>query len=74
VGLELPDNVTTTCEGIDSIVKTLAITVFPSYKDIDECNRFNPCDQVCTNTEGSFMCSCMDGFQLQDSTQMCEGK
>lgn len=36
--------------------------------DIDECAR-SPCSQLCTNTPGSFACSCHPGFRLSDSTQ-----
>ena len=28
--------------------------------DIDECLS-NPCDDICTNTNGSFACSCSSG-------------
>ncbi|CAL1533934.1 unnamed protein product [Lymnaea stagnalis] len=30
--------------------------------DKDECNGTQVCDQICTNTEGSYLCSCNDGF------------
>lgn len=32
--------------------------------DIDECSEETPCDQnaECTNTDGSFNCSCMTGY------------
>ncbi|CAL1533938.1 unnamed protein product, partial [Lymnaea stagnalis] len=30
--------------------------------DKDECNGTKVCDQICTNTEGSYRCSCNDGF------------
>ena len=53
-------------------VKTEAYYSF-SYKDIDECERFSPCNQICTNTDGSFECSCNAGFQLQNAMQTCEG-
>ena len=34
--------------------------------DYDECSSMvDDCDQICTNTEGSFSCSCRPGF-LQD--------
>ncbi len=41
--------------------------------DIDECRSSNGgCSQTCTNTEGSFDCSCDSGFMLQDGIT-CEG-
>uniref|UniRef100_H2ZXM4 EGF-like domain-containing protein n=1 Tax=Latimeria chalumnae TaxID=7897 RepID=H2ZXM4_LATCH len=37
--------------------------------DVDECAiTFSPCDQLCTNTHGSFTCSCVDGYILQEET------
>ena len=37
--------------------------------DIDECSFLGDllCDQICTNTEGSFECSCRPGFELYGS-------
>ncbi|KAJ8019651.1 Low-density lipoprotein receptor-related protein 2 [Holothuria leucospilota] len=31
-------------------------------EDVDECVEKNPCIQVCQNLEGTFNCSCADGF------------
>ena len=42
--------------------------------DIDECSGVNPCQQGCTNTQGSFMCSCEDGFLLDDDGSTCNRK
>ena len=44
--------------------------------DIDECasNATNPCNQMCTNNNGGFECSCMIGFQLQSDGFTCEGE
>ena len=43
--------------------------------DIDECfSEVDGCSQVCTNTEGSFECSCWPGFQVVDGMpEACEG-
>ena len=56
--------------------KTIAIEYYVKspLKDIDECDRFNPCDQNCTNTVGSFMCSCQTGYELHDDTTTCTGE
>ena len=39
-----------------------------NYVDIDECfdEDHNNCTQLCYNTEGSYSCSCQDGYYLQD--------
>ena len=30
--------------------------------DIDECKTFSSCSQICSNTAGSFKCSCHKGY------------
>ena len=43
--------------------------------DIDECDTSNGgCNQTCTNTEGSFECSCGVGYLLAADNQDCVGK
>eukprot|EP00057_Strongylocentrotus_purpuratus_P017446 XP_011671920.1 PREDICTED: uncharacterized protein LOC105441955 [Strongylocentrotus purpuratus] len=32
--------------------------------DVDECQEGSPCDQTCTNSPGSFVCSCNPGYYL----------
>ena len=37
----------------------------PCYIDINECNSANGgCEHICTNTIGSFICSCDTSYQL----------
>ena len=77
IGFELSAGSTTTCEGTKmyNIIKLNLVSIFSIYfKDINECQNFSPCDQICINTEGSFQCRCNDGFQLQNATQTCQGK
>ncbi|XP_059163668.1 EGF-containing fibulin-like extracellular matrix protein 1 [Physella acuta] len=35
-------------------------------KDIDECNiqTASPCEHICNNTNGSFLCSCNSGYEI----------
>jgi hypothetical protein len=40
--------------------------------DIDECTKWPPsCDQLCTNSLGSFTCSCAPGYSLTDDLVHC---
>ena len=40
--------------------------------DEDECLH-HPCSHLCSNTNGSFECFCMSGFELQEDGHTCEG-
>ena len=41
--------------------------------DMDECSSSNGgCDHNCLNLEGSFECSCRDGFVLGEDSMSCE--
>lgn len=42
-------------------------------EDYDECSVNNGgCAQTCTNTEGSYVCSCDGGYKLQNDGHGCE--
>jgi fibulin 1/2 len=47
-----------------------------TLSDIDECSQADKggCDQVCTNTNGSYNCSCNSGFTLNKYGQKCDSK
>ena len=37
------------------------------WQDIDECARNEDlCNQLCNNTDGSYVCECYTGYELQD--------
>lgn len=43
--------------------------------DIDECAFINGgCEENCTNTIGSYYCSCTHGYQLENDSHACVGK
>ena len=45
-----------------------------SHVDIDECAlRISGCKQQCTNTNGSYYCTCRNGFSLQNDNKSCKG-
>jgi len=37
-----------------------------SCEDVDECEEYGACSQICTNTKGSFKCSCHEGYLLNN--------
>ena len=40
--------------------------------DIDECTAdMHNCQHICNNNEGSFQCSCNDGYRLQSDGANC---
>ena len=42
--------------------------------DIEECSESNGgCQQLCTELEGGFQCSCHDGFVLTYDNRTCSG-
>ena len=42
--------------------------------DANECNSVTPvCGQICTNTEGSYECSCNTGYVLNNNGISCDG-
>ena len=43
--------------------------------DIDECNEgISGCSQLCSNTIGSYSCSCQSGYQVGSDNHTCLGK
>ena len=43
--------------------------------DIDECTENSDgCVQICTNTDGSYQCSCRSGYRLSRNGFQCNGK
>ena len=44
------------------------------HLDIDECAQGSDgCDQNCTNTDESYYCTCMDGYELESDNHTCTG-
>ena len=44
------------------------------HSDIDECEQGSDgCDHNCTNTVGSYYCTCMDGYELESDNHTCTG-
>ena len=70
---------------VNSFIHFLRLHQVPSaskcltLSDINECQRsglngLGPCDQLCINTIGSFICSCATGYSLSPSGYTCDGK
>ena len=44
------------------------------HLDIDECEQGSSgCNQNCNNTVGSYLCTCMDGYELEIDGHNCTG-
>jgi hypothetical protein len=42
--------------------------------DIDECTEgTSGCSHICSNTEGSYICSCQSGYRLDNDNHGCRG-
>lgn len=41
--------------------------------DVDECQPLAGCAQRCHNTDGSYTCSCNDGYTLNSDERNCDG-
>ena len=51
----------------------MLLTATPT--DIDECSEgIVDCDHNCTNTIGSYACSCYSGYELDSDNLSCSGK
>ena len=45
------------------------------FADVNECNSTNGgCNHVCTNTIGTFLCSCNSGYELDADQRTCVGE
>ena len=52
-----------------------AVSWWLHFADIDECTEnTDGCQHTCINTDGSFQCSCRDGFRLGNDGRSCVGK
>ena len=40
--------------------------------DFNECT-ISPCEHHCTNTNGSFVCTCNDGHEVDNNGRTCTG-
>ena len=53
----------------------MTVSSFLTHIDIDECTEnSNGCNQLCTNTPGSYACYCNVGYELSSDQKTCVGK
>lgn len=57
------------CRVIIACVNFISLPI----SDINECASSNICDHDCTNTIGSYTCSCRNGYQLNNDGRTCSG-
>jgi len=61
-----------TCSGPETCSCPSGFTGQFCENDINECAEEKPCDQLCINTMGSYLCKCREGFTLQSDQQSCK--
>lgn len=44
-----------------------------TFIDINECNSYHECEQICQNLPGTFECACEEGYFLQVDGKQCAG-
>ena len=55
-----------------TLLQVSVVTVFLTTLDLNECSTSNGgCDHVCTNSVGSFQCSCNSGYSLAADGTTC---
>ena len=46
-----------------------------AHSDVDECAvSSDDCQQVCTNNDGGYSCSCRSGYNLTEDMKTCYSK
>ena len=58
---------------IQKITHIIIIMYIVFLTDINECENNGNCEQICTNTFGSFVCECNPGYQLNNDFMTCSG-
>ena len=48
--------------------------VYMYFVDVNECAEgIDDCVQICTDTDGSYVCSCAPGYLLTNNSRGCDG-
>ena len=64
-----------TCDGETKLCRIFLFKLTCLCLDIDECLvDGGGCDQDCNNTFGSFVCSCSEGYMLNEDGYSCDGE
>ena len=67
--MKMLDNVASSCTNL------ISINISPHNTDINECiTGTHLCTHNCTNSNGSYSCSCAIGYQLNIDGFQCDGK
>ena len=51
-----------TSYGLSIIIRSYSRCIYPIIVDINECELYEFCDQGCVNLNGSYECTCKEGY------------
>ena len=60
----------------EDLVNLFPLVLLSMYTDVDECveNANVTCNQTCINIDGSYYCSCTQGYRLASDGYSCDGE
>ena len=63
-----------TCNGEPHHLHSLSVSLLVTAVDTDECAEDSSgCTQICNNTPGSYFCTCLIGYSLDNDNHTCNG-
>uniref|UniRef100_A0A8C5A5R6 EGF-like domain-containing protein n=1 Tax=Gadus morhua TaxID=8049 RepID=A0A8C5A5R6_GADMO len=73
MGADFKEIARTVCLRITAKVLSSSLLSFPFFPEINECLKFDACAHYCTNTKGSFKCTCDRNYKEVNGNCIAKG-